>query len=37
MLDGWDDEELLAALNEAMKARRAVPEWFVEMVRPALV
>jgi len=27
---GWDDEELLAALGEAMKARQAVPEWFVE-------
>ena len=35
MLDGWDDEELLAALNEAMKARRAVPEWFVEMGKNA--
>jgi hypothetical protein len=28
--DSWDDEELLAALAEAMKAWRAVPEWFVE-------
>jgi hypothetical protein len=28
--EGWDDEELLAALGEAMKARQAVPEWFVE-------
>ena len=26
----WDDEQLLAALGEAMKARQAVPEWFVE-------
>jgi hypothetical protein len=25
-----DDEELLAALREAMKARQAVPGWFVE-------
>ena len=25
-----DDEELLAALGEALKAREAVPEWFVE-------
>jgi hypothetical protein len=32
MPDGWewDDEQLLAALGEAMRARRAVPEWFVE-------
>jgi hypothetical protein len=28
--DGWDDDELLAALREARRARRAVPEWFVE-------
>jgi len=25
-----DDEELLAALGEALRARREVPEWFVE-------
>jgi hypothetical protein len=25
-----DDEELLAALGEALRAREAVPEWFVE-------
>ena len=30
MCDGWDDEELMAALREAMKAREAVPDWFVE-------
>ena len=30
MPDGWDDEELLEALGEAVKARQAVPEWFVE-------
>jgi hypothetical protein len=30
MPDGWDDEELLAALDDAMRARQAVPEWFVE-------
>jgi len=31
MPDGWDDDEqFLAALGEAMKARQAVPEWFVE-------
>jgi hypothetical protein len=28
--DSWDDEELLAALGEAMRARQVVPEWFVE-------
>jgi hypothetical protein len=26
----WDDEELLAALREAIQARQAVPSWFVE-------
>ena len=30
MPEGWDDDELLAALGEAMRARQAVPEWFVE-------
>ena len=30
MPDGWDDEELLVALGEAMRARASVPEWFVE-------
>jgi hypothetical protein len=30
MPDGWDDEELLAALGDAMRARQEVPEWFVE-------
>lgn len=30
MPDGWDDEELLAALGEAIRARQTVPEWFVE-------
>ncbi len=30
MRDGWDDERLLAALGEAIKARQAVPSWFVE-------
>jgi len=28
--NGWDDERLLAALSEAMKARQAVPSWFIE-------
>ncbi len=30
MADRWDDERLLAALRDAMRARREVPEWFVE-------
>ncbi len=30
MRDGWDDEQLLAALRESLAARRAVPSWFVE-------
>ena len=30
MLEGWSDEQLLAALGEAMKARAAVPAWFTE-------
>jgi hypothetical protein len=28
--DGWDDEELLSALRQALAARRAVPPEFVE-------
>ena len=28
--EGWDDEQLLAALREAIKARQAVPSWFIE-------
>ena len=35
MLDGWDDEQLLAALREAMRAREAVPAGFVETGRSA--
>ena len=35
MPDGWDDEQLLAALGEAMKARAAVPAWFIEMGKNA--
>ena len=35
MREGWDDEQLLAALREAMKARQAVPSWFVEMATNA--
>ena len=30
MRNGWDDERLLAALGEALKARAAVPSWFIE-------
>jgi hypothetical protein len=28
--DGWDDERLLGALREAIRARQAVPSWFIE-------
>jgi len=35
MPDGWDDEELLAALGEALRTRQAVPEWFVETGKSA--
>ena len=35
MLDGRDDEQLQAALGEAMKARAAVPAWFIEMGKNA--
>ena len=37
MPDGWDHEELLAALGETVKARQAVPEWFVETGKNAYV
>ena len=30
MLESWDDEQLLTALGEAIKARDAVPSWFVQ-------
>jgi len=30
VLDGWDDEQLLGALREAMRARRVVPDSFVD-------
>ena len=30
MPDDWDDEEILAELGEALRAREAVPEWFIE-------
>ena len=35
MPEGWDDEQLLAALGEAIKARAAVPSWFTETGRNA--
>jgi hypothetical protein len=35
VLDGWDDEQLLAALREAMRAREAVPAGFVETGKSA--
>jgi hypothetical protein len=35
MRDGWDDEQLLAALSEAMRARRVVSASFVETARSA--
>ena len=28
--NGWDDDRLLTALSEALKAREAVPSWFIE-------
>jgi hypothetical protein len=33
--DDWDDEHLLAALGEAVRAREAVPPWFVETGKSA--
>jgi len=33
--NGWDDERLLAALSEAMKASEAVPSWFIETGKSA--
>jgi hypothetical protein len=30
MPDDWDDEEILAELGEALRAREEVPEWFIE-------
>ncbi len=35
MLDGWDDEQLLTALGEAMRARQAVPDSFIDMGKSA--
>jgi hypothetical protein len=35
MADSWDDDELLAALGQALAARRAVPREFVEVGQSA--
>ena len=35
MRNGWDDEQLLGALREAMQARQAVPSWFIAMGKNA--
>jgi hypothetical protein len=33
--ESWDDDQLLAALGEAIRARQAVPDAFVEMAKGA--
>ena len=35
MRDGWDDEQLMAALREAIRARQAVPDWFIQTGKSA--
>jgi hypothetical protein len=35
MTNGWDDQELLAALQQALRGRRAVPDEFVEAGKSA--
>jgi hypothetical protein len=35
MRDGWDDEQLMEALRESMRARQAVPDWFIETAKSA--
>jgi hypothetical protein len=35
VLDSWDDEQLLAALGEAIRARQAVPDSFIDMGKGA--
>ncbi len=35
MPDTWDDEQLLAALKESLRARQAVPPEFVEAAKNA--
>ena len=36
MRSNWDDDQLLAALSEAIKARQAVPGWFIETGKNAI-
>jgi hypothetical protein len=33
VLDGWDDEQLLTALRESMRARQVVPDAFVDTAK----
>jgi hypothetical protein len=33
--EGWDDERLMEALCDALRARQAVPPWFVETAKNA--
>jgi hypothetical protein len=35
VLDSWDDDQILAALGDAVRARQAVPDGFVEMGKGA--
>ena len=35
MLDSWDDDQILAALGDAVRAGQAVPDGFVEMGKGA--
>ena len=35
MRNDWDDDRLLAALGQALKAREAVPPWFIETGKSA--
>lgn len=35
MHEGWDDERLMEALSAALRARQAVPPWFVETAKSA--
>ena len=37
MTDGWDDEELLAALQQALSGRREVPPEFVAAAKSAYI
>ena len=35
MRNDWDDDQLLGALRQALKARKAVPPWFIETGKSA--